>query len=132
MCQQSKNAWRAAAAAALALAGLAPATLDAAATETASVTVSLTDKFEFEPREVTIHAGEAVEWRNESHFTHTVTADPKQGHATLPPNAETFSSENLRPGAGFRHTFSVPGKYTYFCSPHEGIGMTGQIIVTQK
>ena len=132
MCRQSRNAWRAAAAVALALAGLAAATRDAASVEASPVIVRLTDKFEFEPSELTIHAGEAVEWRNDSHFTHTVTADPNQGHASLPPSAETFSSQDLRPGASFRHTFSVPGKYTYFCSPHEGIGMTGQVIVTQK
>ena len=75
---------------------------------------------------------EVVEWRNTSRFNHTVTADPTQGHATLPPSAESFSSQELRPGASFRHTFTAPGNYTYFCQPHEGIGMVGQIIVLAK
>jgi plastocyanin len=94
--------------------------------------INLTDTFEFEPHEVMIHVGDIVEWRNTSRFNHTVTADPTQGHATLPPSAERFSSQELRPGASFRHTFTVPGNYTYFCQPHEGIGMVGQIIVLTK
>jgi plastocyanin len=94
--------------------------------------INLTDTFEFEPHEVMIHAGDAVEWRNTSRFNHTVTADPTQGHATLPQSAESFSSQELHPGASFRHIFTVPGNYTYFCQPHEGIGMVGQIIVLAK
>jgi plastocyanin len=94
--------------------------------------VSLTDNFQFEPREVTLHVGDALEWRNESHFNHTVTADPRQGSAALPAGVDAFSSEELRPGASFRHVFSVPGKYTYFCMPHEGIGMVGQVTVLPK
>jgi plastocyanin len=33
--------------------------------------VRLTDSFTFEPKMVTIHAGEAIEWRNDSPFVHT-------------------------------------------------------------
>jgi len=94
--------------------------------------VMLTNTFEFEPRTVTIHAGDAVEWRNGSRFTHTVTADPKLGGATLPAGAAAFASAELHPGDSFRQVLSVPGTYRYFCTPHEGIGMTGQITVLPK
>ena len=94
--------------------------------------VTLTNTFEFEPRAVTIHAGDAVEWRNGSRFNHTVTADPKLGSATLPAGAPVFASAELHPGDSFRQVLSVPGTYRYFCTPHEGIGMTGQITVLPK
>jgi plastocyanin len=92
-------------------------------------TVRMTDDFEFDPRAVTIHAGEAVEWHNASRFKHSVTADPGRGSAVLPPGAEPFASGELQPGESFRRVLSVPGKYRYFCTPHEGIGMSGTITV---
>ena len=55
--------------------------------------VRMTDDFEFDPRAVTIHAGEAVEWRNASRFKHSVTADPRLGSAVLPQGAKPFASE---------------------------------------
>jgi plastocyanin len=103
-----------------------------ASADTGPTVINLTDTFEFEPHEVMIHAGDIVELRNTSRFNHTATADPRQGHAALPPSTESCSSQELRPGASFRHTFTVPGNYTYFCQPHEGIGMVGQITVLAK
>lgn len=94
--------------------------------------VTLTNTFEFEPRAVTIHAGDAVEWRNGSRFNHTVTADPKLGSAALPAGAQAFASVELHPGDSFRQVLSVPGTYRYFCTPHEGIGMTGEITVLPR
>lgn len=95
----------------------------------AAAVVTMTDSFEFDPRAVTIHAGEAVEWRNASRFKHSVAADPKLGNAALPPGAQPFASGDLAPGASFRQVLSVPGKYRYFCTSHEGVGMTGTVTV---
>ena len=96
-------------------------------------TVAITDSFRFDPDTVTIHAGEAVEWKNRSHFRHTVTDDPKMAgqaeDAALPAGAEAFSSQEIPPGGSYRRMLSVPGTYRYFCMPHEGIGMLGKIIV---
>lgn len=95
--------------------------------------VAITDSFRFDPDTVTIHAGEAVVWKNQSHFRHTVTDDPKMagqpGDAALPPGAEAFSSQEIPPGGSYRRALSVPGTYRYFCMPHEGIGMLGKIVV---
>lgn len=97
--------------------------------------VELSNQLVFEPREVTVRVGQAVTWRNSSFLVHTVTADPKlaarKGSASLPAGAEPFNSGNLMPGNTFSHRFSVPGRYGYFCIPHEGAGMTGTIIVTE-
>ena len=95
--------------------------------------VMMTDDFRFEPAAVTIRAGEAVEWRNASHFIHTATDDPKfagqPGDAMLPPGAQAFNSGELHPGNSYRHVLMVPGIYRYFCVPHEGVGMLGRITV---
>ncbi len=104
----------------------APAAAQPAAT---GATVRMTDDFEFAPRAVTIYAGEAVEWRNASRFKHSVTADPRLGSAALPQGAKPFASGELQPGESFRQVLPVPGRYRYFCTPHEGIGMTGTITV---
>ena len=92
----------------------------------------MTDSFEFAPRATTINAGETVEWRNVSRFKHTVTADPRRGGAQLPPGATPFASEELPPGASFRQVLTVPGTYRFFCTPHEGVGMTGTITVLAR
>jgi len=31
----------------------------------------------------------------------------------------------------FEHTFEIPGTYEYFCIPHEGAEMTGEIVVSR-
>jgi len=95
----------------------------------AGAAITMSDTFMFEPGTVTIRAGETIEWRNLSHFKHTVTADPKLGSDVLPAGATPFGSGELQPGATFRQTLTVPGKYRFFCTPHEGIGMTGTITV---
>lgn len=94
--------------------------------------VTLTSTLAFEPDTVTIHAGDSVEWRNTSLFTHTVTDEPGKassaGDASLPEGATPFRAE-LPPGQVFRHTFEVSGTYHYFCEPHERFGMVGQVVV---
>jgi plastocyanin len=95
----------------------------------ATAVVQMTDSFTFEPRTVTVHAGDTVEWRNASRFIHSVSADPKLGSASLPPGAAAFASGDLQPGASFRQLLNVPGTYRYFCMEHEGVGMTGEISV---
>ena len=122
--------WRAPALAII-VAGLpasAASTAVAAPSEVGAV-VMMTNSFTFEPPAATIRAGQAVEWRNASRFKHTVTADPKLGGAALPAGATAFASPELQPGEIFRQVLTVPGTYEFFCTPHEGVGMTGAIIV---
>src|ERR1700722_3875151 len=72
----------------------------------------------FEPKSVTIHAGEAVLWRNSSPIWHTVTDDPKLAEqaedAVLPAGAEPFDSARVDAGTAYEHVFTVPGTYRYF------------------
>jgi len=98
----------------------------------AAAVVDMHDSLAFEPELVRIKAGETVVWRNRSVFTHSVTDDPARAKdaddAQLPEGAEPFSA-SVGPGQVYHHSFTVPGTYHYFCMPHEGWGMHGQVIV---
>jgi plastocyanin len=96
------------------------------------VVVMMTDAFRFEPSSVRIAVGETVEWRNASHFSHIVTDDPKLGNAAIPDGATPFSSGEIPPGGSYYRMFLRAGSYRYFCIPHEGIGMVGEITVLPK
>ncbi len=62
--------------------------------------VDMTNGLSFDAGTVTIRAGETVEWRNRSFFTHTVTGDPSRAkapaHALLPKGAAPFSAQVCR------------------------------------
>lgn len=109
-----------------------PAAVPAIGQERVS-TVGMTNSLRFTPDTIVVRAGDTVLWRNTSDVAHTVTADPGRasdpGNVRLPQGASPFHSGMLQPGNQFRHTFSVPGEYVYFCVPHEQMGMIGRIIV---
>ena len=98
--------------------------------------VGMTNALDYEPATVTIRAGQTVLWRNTSDLVHTVTADDElatdDDHVRLPEGAEPFGSGRMEPGATYRRTFAVPGRYTYFCIPHEASGMIGHIVVEPR
>ena len=98
-----------------------------------AVTIGMTDDLEFNPKTVTIKAGETILWKNNSKLVHTVTFDPSKAidksHVKLPANVEPFGSGRISPGNNYSHTFETPGNYKYFCIPHEASGMIGEVIV---
>lgn len=101
-----------------------------------AVTVTMTNQLDYDPKTVTIQVGETILWKNTSLLVHTVTADPAKAikpdeNVRLPEGAETFKSGDMDHGDTFRHTFTVPGKYVYFCVPHEADGMIGEVIVEE-
>ena len=87
----------------------------------------------FSPEAITIRPGDAVEWRNTSLITHTVTDDPKRAqkpqNSMLPAGAAAFNSGDIPAGQIYMHTFAIPGAYHYFCVHHEADGMLGTVIV---
>ncbi len=97
------------------------------------IAVEMNDNLRFAPTEITIKAGDTVEWRNTGSIGHTATADPGRApgskYIELPSVAETFDSGWVKGGQVFRHTFSEPGVYRYICLPHEGARMFGTVIV---
>lgn len=117
---------------ALTAGGVSLQTSTVASAEPAAV-VAMTNQLTYTPKKVTVKVGDTVEWRNSSLLVHTVTADPEvaamQKDVALPKGAEPFDSGNIDPEGTFRHTFEVPGTYRYFCIPHEGAGMVGEVVV---
>ncbi len=95
--------------------------------------VEMTDGLQFKPQELTITAGETVEFQNVGDVAHTVTtttenaSDPK--HASVPAGVKPWDSGFIFGGKSYRRTFDEPGTYHYFCIPHEGAQMIGTIIV---
>jgi len=121
------------------LAGLAalappPALADDPATAAPDATVRMTNQLAFEPRELRIPVGGVVQWHNDSVLVHTATADPAKAarpekSVALPQGAEPFDSGLLDPGERWRRRFDEPGRYRYFCIPHEAAGMVGTVVV---
>ena len=90
------------------------ALLAAAPASGAEVKVGI-DNFTFNPKVVTVKAGDTVTWTNRDDIPHTV-ADPGK-----------FKSKALDTGDAFSFTFTTPGSFDYFCSLHPH--MTGRIVV---
>jgi plastocyanin len=63
--------------------------------------------FAVEPKELTIRAGDTVEWRITT-GRHSSTAKDV-----------AWDSGELEQGAAFAQQFDVPGVYPYFCTPHD-------------
>jgi plastocyanin len=74
--------------------------------------------FSFSPQSLTITVGDIVRWTNIS-GTHNVKADDN-----------SFTSGPAAPAPWeYTHTFTAVGSNPYYCEPHQGMGMTGTIIV---
>jgi len=74
--------------------------------------------FSFSQQSLTITVGDIVRWTNIS-GTHNVKADDN-----------SFTSGPAAPAPWeFTHTFTAVGSNPYYCEPHQGMGMTGTIIV---
>jgi plastocyanin len=89
--------------------------LVAATPATAMPTVTIKDDA-YAPTRLTISAGQTVTFVNQDDDAHTVTS-----------TSGWFDSKGLDTNGVWRHTFSKPGTYTYFCELHPF--MKGTIIV---
>lgn len=96
--------------------GAASAT-PAATTDGGAVTISLAEHY-FDPSLITVTVGTTVIWRNVGQQSHDVNA-----------RDDSFHSGTLGPGTTFAYTFTKPGRYAYYCIPHEGDGMFGEVDV---
>jgi plastocyanin len=78
----------------------------------------------FSPADVTIQAGQTVEW---------VWSAEALGHNVSPDDTEPTSSGPVANGPKtYSHTFDTPGTYDYFCVAHGapgGVGMSGTVTV---
>lgn len=93
------------------------------------VEVGAGDGFAFAPESVTIAVGDTVEWRWVG-SNHNVTADsvPAGSDWTGTPGAPDRLFDT---GYTYQHTFEVAGEYSYYCNPHQSVGMVGSVTVTE-
>ena len=83
------------------------------------------DGFVFQPANLVVEQGDWVRWKSvATGMSHTTTS----GNPCV---ANNLWSSPLMPGAQFTRQFTEnPGTLPYFCSPHCGLNMTGQVRVT--
>lgn len=72
----------------------------------------------YSPSQVKVKVGTTVIWWNVGSQPHDVNSSDN-----------LFRSANMDPGNRFSYTFLRPGVYKYFCIPHGGDGMVGEVIV---
>lgn len=73
-----------------------------------------------------------MRWINAEHVHTAIAYHPRNDQHSLriPEKAVPWDSGYLRaPGQRFEVTLRVEGVYDYFCTPHEGLGMVGRIVV---
>ncbi len=75
----------------------------------------------FDPKVVTIKAGDTVKWVNNKAFPHNVVFE---GHPEL-----SHKKLAQKPKLELESTFNEAGEFSYYCSPHRGAGMAGKVIV---
>ncbi|MDP9281566.1 MAG: plastocyanin/azurin family copper-binding protein [Chloroflexota bacterium] len=81
--------------------------------------VQLAEHF-YTPALITVKVGTTVTWRNVGQQVHDVNA-----------NDGSFHSGNLEPGGTFTYTFTKAGHFKYYCIPHAGDGMTGEVVAEE-
>ena len=77
--------------------------------------------YAFAPATITVKAGTTVTWTNQDADRHDITPDQE--------TADFKASELLARGESYSVTFTTPGTYTYYCSPHPY--MTGTVEVVE-
>lgn len=97
---------------ALVLAALASPVAAQAASEQADII-----DFGFAPVELTVDSGTSVTWTNQGARPHTVTD-----------RGGTFDTNSLAPGESGTITFTVPGRYYFFCRINP-VSMNGVLVV---
>ena len=84
--------------------------------------VSIDSHLNFISSNVTIKAGDFVQWKNRDDSPHTVTA------TVVPSGAAKFNSGELDSGNTFFVQLTTPGVYKYHCIFHP-LWMRGEIVV---
>ena len=86
------------------------------------VTVRMEDNF-FDQANITVEPGTTVTWVQSGNNPHTTTSYDG-----------LWDSGMIEGGSGgtFSYTFEEPGRYDYYCIPHESMGMVGSVTVSER
>jgi plastocyanin len=91
--------------------------------------VEMTGSNTFEPKYLTVKAGQTVLWKNLSDRSHAVATDGNLPRRNLPAGAQPLRSGDVAPQGTFAYRFTTAGTYRYACPQHRDAGMTGTIFV---
>ncbi|KAG6783637.1 hypothetical protein POTOM_009300 [Populus tomentosa] len=85
----------------------------------------------FVPSEFSVPAGEKIVFKNNAGFPHNVLFDEDAVPSGVDVSKISMSEEDLLNAKGetYEVALSNKGEYTFYCSPHQGAGMVGKVIV---
>lgn len=88
------------------------------------------ENYAFEPAVAWVKEGSTVTWTGETP-SHTATAyhPDNDNPLRIPEGAKSWDSDFVEEGGTYEHTFDTEGVFDYVCTPHEGMGMVGTIVV---
>jgi len=95
---------------------------------TKTVTVGPGGQTVFDPETVYIQPGGTIEWEwaSDGHNVAPTTEELPEG-ASWEGVTELHNS-----GYTYSHQFTATGEYPYVCTPHEGVGMVGSVVVNES
>lgn len=88
----------------------------------------------FVPKSLTISPGDTVDWVINKVPPHNVVFDTAPMDTAQKETVKDFPKPKLMIAAGDTYTITFPadappGRYPYYCTPHRGAGMVGEIVV---
>ncbi|XP_078441813.1 plastocyanin-like [Wolffia australiana] len=85
----------------------------------------------FVPSKFSVKAGEEIVFKNNAGFPHNVIFDEDEIPEGVKVSAISMDEESLlnAPGETYTVKLSEKGTYSFYCSPHQGAGMVGQVTV---
>eukprot|EP00026_Physarum_polycephalum_P016805 Phypoly_transcript_17808.p1 GENE.Phypoly_transcript_17808~~Phypoly_transcript_17808.p1 ORF type:complete len:172 (-),score=33.05 Phypoly_transcript_17808:61-576(-) len=90
-----------------------------------TVIVGFNNTLTYKPENVTINVGDRVNWVWQGNY-HNVISGSQCSDVGVPP---LQSGNPVNPPYNFSYTFTAPGVYPYFCTPHCTKGMVGSVNV---
>lgn len=85
----------------------------------------------FVPSSFSVSSGEKIVFKNNAGFPHNVVFDEDEIPSGVDVSKISMSTEDLLngPGETYAITLTEKGTYSFYCSPHQGAGMVGQVTV---
>jgi len=84
----------------------------------------------FQPDEVKICKGDSITWINNKGGPHNVVFDEEAVPSGVDTEKISMDGQLGDEGEKFTTKLDVAGTYSYYCEPHRGAGMNGQVIVS--
>jgi plastocyanin len=113
-------------------AGLALASVNAPSFAAETKTVKMgsdNGQLVFVPDEIKICAGDTVTWVNNKGGPHNVVFDEEAIPSGVSVDSISMDGQLGDEGDKFSKKFDTKGSYAYFCEPHRGAGMNGNLVV---